>query len=321
MMKIRLVLILFLGVVSTVTLLHAQQPASSVQAPADPNTDNGDEPDVPVAQPAKDQSSAESGTDTAWDMLKTALSDTKTQARQARIDAVTAMGTLSEFEQARKLLRGAAQDSDRYLRLGAVAAMGASKAETFIPDLKTALGDDAPEVSFAAAVGLWKLHDHSGESVLYGVLAGERKVKQGVVGSGLHDADQDLHTPSKLAEIGAEQGAYALLGPVGFGVDAFRMARRGSNGNAARVLTATLLTEDRSEATMKEFLDALQDRDYFVRAAAARALGDYRDTEVTDALLNAFGDPKPAVRFMAAASYIRASQAAPAKQKARRIHR
>jgi HEAT repeat protein len=321
MMKIRLVLILFLGVVSTVTLLHAQQPASSVQAPADTNTDNGDEPDVPVAQPAKDQSSAESGTDTAWDMLKTALSDTKTQARQARIDAVTAMGTLSEFEQARKLLRGAAQDSDRYLRLGAVAAMGASKAETFIPDLKTALGDDAPEVSFAAAVGLWKMHDHSGESVLYGVLAGERKVKQGVVGSGLHDADQDLHSPSKLAEIGAEQGAYALLGPVGFGVDALRMARRGSNGNAARVLTATLLTEDRSQATMKEFLDALQDRDYFVRAAAARALGDYRDTEVTDALLNAFGDPKPAVRFMAAASYIRASQAAPAKQKARRIHR
>ena len=39
MMKIRLVLILFLGVVSTVTLSHAQQPASSVQAPADTNTD------------------------------------------------------------------------------------------------------------------------------------------------------------------------------------------------------------------------------------------------------------------------------------------
>ena len=64
------------------------------------------------------------------------------------------------------------------------------------------------------------MNDHSGESILYAVLAGDRKVKQGAVGSGLHEADQDLHTPSKLAEIGAEQGAYALLGPVGFGVDA-----------------------------------------------------------------------------------------------------
>ena len=146
-------------------------------------------------------------------------------------------------------------------------------------------------------------------------------MKQGVVGSGLHDADQDLHSPSKLAEIGAEQGAYALLGPVGFGVDALRMARRGSNGNSARVLTATLLTEDKSKATMQQFLDALQDRDYFVRVAAARALGEYRDTQVADALLNMFADPKPAVRLMAAASYIRASQAVPAKQKARRIHR
>ena len=67
-----------------------------------------------MAQPVQDKSSTQSGTDTAWEMLKTALSDTKTQARQVKIDAVTAMGTLSEFEQARKLLRGAAQDSDRY---------------------------------------------------------------------------------------------------------------------------------------------------------------------------------------------------------------
>lgn len=89
--------------------------------------------------------------------------------------------------------------------------MGATKKEIFIPDLKAALEDSAPEVSFAAAVGLWKMHDRSGEDVLYGVLAGQRKVKRGMVGSGMHQANQDLHSPSKLATIGAERGAHAVV--------------------------------------------------------------------------------------------------------------
>jgi HEAT repeats/HEAT repeat len=262
--------LLLAGAVGRGQTQQAPQPA---QSPANPATD-GEEPDAPVTQATKvDKGNPESETNAAWEMLKTALSDTKTQARPARLDAVSALGTLSDVAPAQKLLRDAAKDPDRYLRFAVVASMGASKAELFIPDLRTALEDSAPEVSFAAAVGLWKMHDHTGENVLYGVLAGDRKVKQGVVGSGLHEADQDLHTPSKLAEIGAKQGAYALLGPVGFGVDAFRMTRKGSNGNSPRVLTATLLADDTSNATMQQFVNALEDRDYRVRAAAARALG------------------------------------------------
>ena len=315
-MRIWVVLSCFLCVAGAVSRAQKQQAAPTAQSTVDTSTDNGEEPDVPVVKTATaDSGNAESGTDTAWEMLKTALSDSKAQARQARIDAITALGTLSDFEQAQKLLRNTAKDSDRYLRFAAVAAMGASKAELFIPDLKTALKDSAPEVSFAAAVGLWKMNDRSGESILYGVLAGERKVKQGAVGSGLHQADQDLHSPSKLAEIGAEQGAYALLGPVGFGVDAFRMTHKGNNGNSPRVLTATLLADDNSKVTMQQFLDALEDRDSFVRAAAARELGDYRGKQATDALQGAFDDPKPVVRLMAAASYIRASQPVTATQK------
>jgi len=315
MMKRRMVLLCVLLLAGASSLAQTGQAANPAQPAADTAAESGEEPDAPVAQPDKGSADPET---TAWDMLKTALSDSKTQARPARLDALTALGTLSDFEPAQKLLRDEAANTDRYLRLGAVAAMGSSKAEIFIPDLRTALEDSAPEVSFAAAVSLWKMHDHSGENVLYAVLAGERKVKQGVVGSGIHDADQDLHSPSKLAEIGAEQGAYALLGPVGFGVDAFRATRKGGNGTSARALTATLLAEDSSQATMQQFLDALEDRDYRVRAAAARELGDYQGKQVTDALQDAFGDPKPAVRLMAAASYIRASRPVPAKQKVRR---
>jgi hypothetical protein len=48
-----------------------------------------------------------------------------------------------------------------------------------------------------------------------------------------------------------------------------------------------------------------------VRAAAARALGDYHSKEAQSALSDGFYDLKPAVRFMAAASYIRATHPQP----------
>jgi hypothetical protein len=311
MAKRWLVLICSLCLIGALSLAQSQDASHS----ADTTTDKGEKPATQPAEP--DKASVKSGTDAAWNVLSVAIADSKAKAQQARIDAVTAVGTLGDFARAQKWLHDAGRDRDRYLRLAAVEAMGASKKEIFIPDLKLALEDSAPEVSFSAAVSLWKMHDQSGESVLYGVLTGERKVKQGAIGSGMHQANQDLHSPSKLATIGAEQGAYALLGPVGFGVDAFKMTRSGSNGNSARVLTATLLAEESSKGTMEQFLDALVDHNYLVRASAARALGEYRGAEAMNALQDAFGDPKPVVRLMAAPSYIRASCPTTTEQKAR----
>ena len=314
-MRIWVVLSCFLCVAGAVSRAQKQQAAPTAQSTVDTSTDNGEEPDVPVVKTATaDSGNAESGTDTAWEMLKTALSDSKAQARQARIDAITALGTLSDFEQAQKLLRNTAKDSDRYLRFAAVANRRQQSRAIH----------SRPENSAQRQCARGKLcrgcrfmEDERPKWRKRFVWCACRRAKGKTGGrwSGLHQADQDLHSPSKLAEIGAEQGAYALLGPVGFGVDAFRMTHKGNNGNSPRVLTATLLADDNSKVTMQQFLDALEDRDSFVRAAAARELGDYRGKQATDALQGAFDDPKPVVRLMAAASYIRASQPVTATQK------
>jgi HEAT repeat protein len=311
-MKTWMALVIFAGLLAPAGLPQNGVPASTGQAaPAAQAADSDEEPDQPVAKPAHPAAiSVEAQTNTAWEALNTALSDTKPQAERVRIDAITALSALGDFPRAAAWLRDAQKDQDRYIRLAAVAAMGSSKKAEFVPDLKQALNDNAAEVSFTAAVGLWKMNDRSGESILDAVLAGSRKANQGLVSSEKHEADQDLHSPSKLARIGAEQGAYALLGPFGIGFTALRMGK-GQSAIHPRVIAATLLAEDTSTASMQRFVDALDDPDPLVRTAAARALGDYHGAQATDALSDALYDSKPAVRLMAAASYIRASQPEP----------
>jgi HEAT repeat protein len=283
-MKTWMVLVVFAGFLGSAGLA----PADGDQGPAKANA-----------------TSVTTQTTAAWDLLNTAVSATKIEVQQARIDAIAALGTLGDFPHAVDLLRDAQKDQDRHIRLAAVVAMGSSKKTVFVPDLKRALDDSAAEVSFSAAVGLWKMNDRSGESILNAVVAGDRKAKQGAVSSEKHQADEDLHSPSKLALIGAEQGAYVILGPFGYGLSAIRRGKE--NGASARTIAVTLLAEDKSAATEKIFIDALDDPDPAIRTAAARALGDYQSQEVLDALGDGFYDSKPQVRMMAAASYIRAA--------------
>jgi HEAT repeat protein len=278
--------------------------------------DTGEEPDQPVNHPAVSQNTVDT-TDTAWEMLEAGSKDSK---EQTRIDALNAIGTLTGMKRAETMLQDAMKDQNVDVRVAAVVATGSMQDENLIPVLRQALDDQAPEVVFAAAVALWKMHDPSGINILYGVLAGDRKTKGSLVQTGKREANKDLHDPATLARIGAMEGAYALLGPFGIGLSAARIVVKSNDGNSARVLTANLLAQDHSEATKDEFIAALGDKDYFIRAVSARTLGEFHGKDVTDALSGLFSDSKPSVRFMAEASYIRSSQPLPAEKKAPQKH-
>lgn len=272
-----------------------------------PYDEPAEQADLPpdAATPVPAHASRSAATAHAWQILEDALQSSKAQVR---ISAVTAMGTIWHSKEAALAIEKALTDPDRDVRLAAVHAAAALKTPLLIPALRKSLDDSAPDISFAASEVLWGMNDHSGQEILIEVLAGERKGAPGFFKAGLHTANKDLHSPSTLAIIGAEQGAYALMGPFGVGLDAARlMVKNNDSANSARVAAVMLLSSDKSMTTNNELIAALKDKDYFVRAAAARGLGDFHNDQSADALLAAFEDPKPLVRCMAAAGYIRSS--------------
>jgi hypothetical protein len=166
------------------------------------------------------------------------------------------------------------------------------------------LNDKEPQVAFAAATTLWKLKDYSGEDILMAVANGDRAANAGLVDNARHTVNKDFNNPSTLARVGALEGASLLLGPFGFGIGALESMRK-NGGNSARVTAIEQLAQERTGPVRAQLLSAITDKDPSVRAAAAKALGEYHEKVVSDALATLFLDTRPPVRYTGAAAYLR----------------
>jgi HEAT repeat protein len=279
------------------------QDAPKPQTSAQTTQEDSDSP-PPVRGPKPDSPAV--NVETAWSMLTSAEGDLKHP--QLRIQALAALGNLGSNSRAAKLITEASKDPNLDIRTGAILAAGQTKNRVLIPRLRELLDDKEPQVAVAAASTLWKMNDHSGEDLLVAVVDGERKSSAGLVDSSLHTASTDLHSPSTLARIGALQGASMLLGPFGFGITAYEYIHK-NGGQSARTAAIDLLSQTKSKDIHDVLVAALTDKDLGVRAAAAKALGDYRDKTTAAAIANVFYDPKPPVRLTAAAAYLRSSGA------------
>jgi HEAT repeat protein len=80
---------------------------------------------------------------------------------------------------------------------------------------------------------------------------------------------------------------------------------------SARAMSAILLGPDATVDSLRQLQDALNDKNWIVRAAAAQALGVSRHREQIPILQPLLQDTKPAVRCMAAAAILRLSVAIP----------
>jgi HEAT repeat protein len=239
---------------------------------------------------------------TAWDVLKTGLSDKNPDKRR---QAVTAIGSIGLDSDAVEFVEGGLRDSDPLVRQTAAAELGQMKARHAIPSLKTAMDDAAGEVAFAAAKALWDMGDRSGRDLIEDVLTGQEKASEGALKGAMRDAKRKMHDPKALAVMGLKEASGALLGPFNIGIIAAEQAfKDGSSG--ARALASTLLAQD-CDAESIRLLEwsATSDKSWAVKAASAKALGQCGNPDAIPTLEQNLADSNAAIRSMSASAIIK----------------
>jgi HEAT repeat protein len=222
---------------------------------------------------------------------------------QTRIQALAALGMMHS-PRSTKMIANAMADPDLDVRTAAALAAGQTKDRDLTTNLRNLLDDKEPEVAFTAAMTLWKMGDKSGEDILMAVVDGERSAAPTLINGTKHKISNDLHNPAMLARMGAMQGASMLLGPFGYGITAYEYIHK-SGGDLSRVAAIEQISQEKTDPIHKELIAALTDKDPTVRAAAAKALVDYRDKTTSTAIYALFIDPKYPVRLTSAAAYLR----------------
>jgi HEAT repeat protein len=257
-------------------------------------------------QPAKSVGAPASNSPAdAWKLLMQGESSTKFRDRS---DAVSALTILDRDRKAISAIADALKDKEETIRVLAATSLGEIKARSAIPQLKDTMNNDkSPQVSFAAAEALWKMGDREGRDIFYEVLDGERKVKPGLLKSKMHEARMDMHNPKALALIGVNEASGAFLGPFSMGVSMVEEYAK-NGGTSIQALCAQMLALDESRETVDELTYALDDKNWTVRAAAARSLAKLNVRaalpQLKDMMLN---DKSQPARFAAAAAVIHLS--------------
>src|SRR6202008_2694633 len=135
---------------------------------------------------------------------------------------------------------------------------------------------------------------------------GEKSSSPGLLKGQVDATKKEFEDKRKLAIIAATEAASSLFGPAGWGIKIMEEVTRDRSASA-RAMSAILLAHDTSLDGLRELQDALSDKNWIVRAAAAQALGASRHRDQIQYLRPLLDDDKPAVRFMADASIFRLS--------------
>lgn len=202
-------------------------------------------------------------------------------------------------------LAGMADDKDVEVRLATVLSLAEVKTVQARQILEKMLDDSVPEVAFAAAKALYARKDPLGKRALLAVLQGETKTTSSYFNQQMREALRMMHTPRVTFLYAVRQGAgFVPLPGFGEGISSLQ-AILADNGVSGRATAALLLGDERDAATIAALRDALNDKDWHVRAAAVHSLALQNNPAVRKDLDPMIDDESEGVRLRAAAAVLR----------------
>lgn len=261
------------------------------------------------ASPAPTASHPFTGEQKAWAMFEKAVTS---KSLIDRTIGVRALGLLPNNDRARQMAEKALNDPHHEVRTAAATALGQMHAAKSIPKLQKCLADKKIDVVMAAAHSLRDLKENSAAyGIYYDVLTGRRKSSDGLLASQM----DTLHNPRELAKIGFEEGI-GYVPFAGIGWDAWRYMHK-KDPNPVRAVAASFLARDPDPATGVALCEAMNDKDWIVRAAAIAAIAERGDPALEGKVQYGFFDSNAHVRYAAAAAVIRLSAIEDVRKEAR----
>ena len=257
---------------------------------------------------AATSSPAQTTDERAWQALEQAVHDSNPLKR---MQAVQAMGILLPQSRVLAILDNALADKQSTVREAACGVLGTIKARNSIPKLETALEDNTPEVVFAAAKALYAMGNPKGRAVMMEILLGEQRDASGFVSSSIRSMRLKLHDPRAMALMGLKEGA-GFAGPFGMGVPVAVGLTQDSQASG-KTAAAILLANDTSPSSLNALREALAEKNWTVRAAAARAIGMRDAVSLYKDVAPLLDDKRGEVKYSAAAALIRLKQKAVAR--------
>jgi HEAT repeat protein len=236
----------------------------------------------------------------ARDILTQAVAEKNPDTRKEAVFAVSLVGAREKvISQLATILD---QDKDVPVRLAVVACLADFKDPTVVPILTKALKDPAPEVGFAASRALFNMKEPPGKEILVSILTGDEKATSSFVTSQKRSAFRLLQTPTKLFMTVAS----AAVPIPGFGLGlASAQGILSDPGASARASVVLMLQNEKDTATRDAIRAALSDKEWSVRAAAIHAIAMRNEPAAKKDFIPLLDDKKDAVRFRAAAGYLR----------------
>ncbi len=247
---------------------------------------------------------AKTETEKARQIFVKALSESNPIKRKEAVEALSLVGVDNiVYGQ----LENALNDKDVDVQMAACASLATIKGKRSVTLLEQAMKNETPEVSFAAAKALFELGVPAGKEALLDILTGEKKTNSNYFTTQKRDALQMMKNPPALYRLAIREGVGMIPLPgAGFGAASLEGILKDS-GVTGRALAATYLAREKDQASLSALREALTDKNWSVRAAAIHALALRQSTEALNDLVGLLDDKNDAVKYRAAAAYLRLS--------------